>query len=584
MPTIIRKLRAECSPEHKAAVATAAGCSVFFLLVWTVPGTANNVHWFAFNHPFVFVCLVGIVLGVVTSALQGSYELRGIGTARYIGAIYLLGFALWAVVYLLSPVFLDHAEPQIACVSAVFDRGGPLYHGIDSAARYSLLYGPITWLVPAFFFKLIGPSTFATKLGGALAGLGAVGLTYLALRRRGKWCRAGVWAGCFVALLLMFRHKAFWPRPEPYLVLCSALALCALTTRSWALSATLCGLAIGVAVNLKIHGVFYIAPALGVMLDRRRYAAVVLAGLLALMVGYAPYLLPNVSLHNMIVWLRAASMQGLKKGELLHNVEWIAFLSIPLVSLIAYRTHFAVGRLKQMIGRNVFVLCTSVLSLLAVTIIACKPGAGPHHFMPFLPYIVFAVASEHGTNANGQPCSEGLWKKFTAVISLSFCLTVFVLSLCCVQKDVSAALSARPRAVSICADLRTILRNYPGMKISMGLGSGNGYRYTYSRPLLVFQGQPYLLDFAALMDMRKAGLEIPDSTLEELRSGAVDMWLIPKGEKPFVMPSWYEAEDYFGEEFRNVFERYYYVGAQSAFFDIWFYRAGGAHIARDPSK
>jgi len=44
------------------------------------------------------------------------------------------------------PGYLDQAEPNIATVAWLVRQGEPLYHSFDSADRYSLLYGPGTYL------------------------------------------------------------------------------------------------------------------------------------------------------------------------------------------------------------------------------------------------------------------------------------------------------------------------------------------------------------------------------------------------------------------------------------------------------
>ena len=76
------------------------------------------------------------------------------------------------------------------------------------------------------------------------------------------------------------------------------------------------------------------------------------------------------------------------------------------------------------------------------------------------------------------------------------------------------------------------------------------------------------------MEYRHSGLAIPDATLEILRSGRTTLWLIPKGSRPFVMTSIYrgpggQAEDLFGDTFRDTFLTCYAPHESSRYFDLW---------------
>lgn len=117
-------------------------------------------------------------------------------------------------------------------------------------------------------------------------------------------------------------------------------------------------------------------------------------------------------------------------------------------------------------------------------------------------------------------------------------------------------------------DIQHILASYPDTTIGMGYGSN--YEATYYRTALVFAGNRILVDAAALMDMQESGLGIPSQTIEALDSCQTQIWLIPKGDKPFEINNFYPPyNQLFSERFKNVFLKRYKLREQTKYFDIW---------------
>jgi hypothetical protein len=121
------------------------------------------------------------------------------------------------------------------------------------------------------------------------------------------------------------------------------------------------------------------------------------------------------------------------------------------------------------------------------------------------------------------------------------------------------------------------MRKYPAEKIEMGYGekSGETNDLTYFRPVLVFAGNPLTLDAPALADMELGKLAVPQSTIAYLQSCQTQIWLIPKGEHPFTLPSLYDGadsfprRDIFGDALRTAFFARYQKREASAYFDLW---------------
>ena len=91
---------------------------------------------------------------------------------------------------------------------------------------------------------------------------------------------------------------------------------------------------------------------------------------------------------------------------------------------------------------------------------------------------------------------------------------------------------------------------------------------TLSRTLLVFAGHPYSLDAAPAMEMIKWTIPLPEQTLSGLRACKTDLWLIPKGEKPFMMTGDY-GPPVLPPVFSETFKTRYRKAITYKFFEVW---------------
>ena len=128
------------------------------------------------------------------------------------------------------------------------------------------------------------------------------------------------------------------------------------------------------------------------------------------------------------------------------------------------------------------------------------------------------------------------------------------------------AVSALPSR-RIIEELRTIERSNAG---SLAMGYSANYRPTNYRPLLVFDGQPYVLDGASAMDWHWRKRPFPPAMTSAMRSCSVQAWVIPAGAVPFRLPSAYPASgDVFPDELRRAFEESYVRESSGEYFDVW---------------
>jgi len=129
------------------------------------------------------------------------------------------------------------------------------------------------------------------------------------------------------------------------------------------------------------------------------------------------------------------------------------------------------------------------------------------------------------------------------------------------------------RTPELAQDVEAIMRDLPGLTISMACGGENiNFRTTWLRPLLVFQNNPLLIDPISVMDSSLSGRELSQNTYRALTEGRVAVWLVPRRQLPFAKENWYEPHNpLFPDEFQEHFKACYTPRGHSRYFDLWFW-------------
>src|SRR5215470_949107 len=131
------------------------------------------------DHPFVTFAALAIV-GWVISRLRAATTVVPARLTLAASIFVIVIYALIAIWYAaIVPSYYDHAEPSVAAIAWLFDRGLPIYHAADAAERYAHIYGPLAFMLPGWLLRLTGPSIVASKLAGVLA----AGLSVVAVYR-----------------------------------------------------------------------------------------------------------------------------------------------------------------------------------------------------------------------------------------------------------------------------------------------------------------------------------------------------------------------------------------------------------------
>jgi hypothetical protein len=508
------------------------------------------------SHPLVVLAIVWALSLAAKRPRQWSPAAqRRIGPSIVTGAgcaVLLVYFAI-VIWYTCQFTYFDPAEPTITAVASVFHDGKALYPAIDAPERYVLIYGPVLFIAQAGAMALFGKGIVVSKALGALAISASLWLGYhVYSKRAGRLAATAATSACAL-VYLDFGNVTYWTRPDPFLILCAVVALYAATLPGRR-GAIVLGVTAGLAVNLKVSGPLYLLPAFALRGTLHGRSGVSLAALTATLVGIAPFLAPTISASHYLQYLQLSAANGLTASRFRQNLEWALFLSAP-VGAAVYGMRDRYSWLRE---QTPFLVGLAA-SLVMVAVIAAKPGGGPYHFLPIVPFLGYAVV--------GLPAEvlERGWLRslVTAVIVSSLALAIPR------QALVIATVRGRPLDSAL-TDVRRFADAHPSSQVAVGY-SGTS-RVSDARTAIVFRTGEYWLDVPAIQEYRLSGLSLPASTLKRLEECRVDLWLIPAGGEPFLVPSAYRPdalESVFPDEFRAAFHRNYQPTGETQNFTVW---------------
>ena len=489
-----------------------------------------------------------------------------------------LAHATFALLSVSSPAFIDYTEPTTAIIAWIYSQGGQIYHTLDAPERYSLLYGPVPYVAVASMYELIGASEFAAKLTGTVALLVACAFIVLSVRRRypKQIIPSLVALGYFALTALLFSEISFWVRGDPFIIAAASIGLFSCLVPSGPAAWLICGLALGVAGGAKATGVLYFLPYIAWFVVRDGYRAPLAIATVGAALALLPFLSTDqVSLANYISLLRSAAKHGIVIGSLTNGLLTLVFITMPVGLFVLWQLR--VEGMRGWFGKYKLLAVASLVAALLVTFASAKVGAGRYHLLPFLPALSFLAA--HGVmcvwnaRTSGGATIYGFWMPLGALhIALLIKASINLYA-------GFSLLSSHAYLAAIPADLDAIIAKYPQQNIYMGYGGNQKYLHTSFRTKLVFSGYPYLLDLPAVEDFEFSGIGIPQSTIDRMLSDKTAVWLIPVGEKPFSIVSWYRRKDrtpLFNENFRDAFSKNFMKHESSHFFDIYLRAESGS--------
>lgn len=535
---------------------------------------------------FLVILLVGIVLERLTgfgSRLGRLSPTFGRRVVIFSSVALLLGFVAVGVWYATQEGFAGEVEPTVASLSWLLADGEPLYHGLDEAPRYSVLYGPTVFLTNGLFLEVLGPTVASAKVASLLGVLGSLVFLYAALARPSRDLVALGITALGVLFYWTQGFAVYLVRPDSLLLFSVGFGLfAAVRTRRW-IAVVATGAALGFAVNLKVHAAIYFIPVLAALWRAHGMRPALWAATSSSVFILAPFLLhPQISGVNYLAWLGNAVRHGLSTQTLADTLRYAVYLLLPVVAVLALCR--APGRLVREY-RGLLASLVPAVGLALFT--AAKPGAGLVHLLPLVPSSLYVAG-----RLLRRVLAEGSLIDLAGPVHFRRSMVVAVVLTCLVAGGVNEFRAVRlvdwqfDQAPGLVADMREVMERYPDLTVSMAVGGENGaFRNTWLRPLLVFADHPLLLDPIAVMDYRMAGLDLPDETYRAVAEGAVSVWMVPRGREPFAKLNWYEPHGpVFPERFRELFKQSYSRRDQSRYFDLWFFNGLPANAARPSSS
>jgi hypothetical protein len=530
-------------------------------------------------HPLFWpVAFLPPLLAVLALAAWCGVRVRHLGYFRHVAAalgvlmLGALGAAMWA--NLRSEAFADHVQPAVASISALFARGEPVYHALNSPERYSLHYGPLLFAIVGGFQALLGATVLVTKLPATLAALASLLFIHLTITQPKARLEAWAWTGLAAAFFLHHFHLAFAVRGDAFILLAVSLGLC-FATRERSRCAIGLGVCLGVAVNLKLHALVYFLPVLATAAGRNwsrraRIGGVVAAALVAVL----PFVIfPQVSLANYAGWLGVAAKHGFGIEEYRGSLEWAAALAFPALfaaGLFIVRMEESARRILN--GEAAWLAALGVAFLLIV-IPASKVGAGKHHLIPFIP-LALHFAARLASLSLVPFRLRGAGPVLAAALALSWIAGCTLAALHSANFIFQTARAESAEARRCQTELLRLRAEHADSVLLVAPAGDESYRRTFGRFRLVASGMPAGIDPCAMMDFVRGRFGAVDlaalTQTAAAKASQPALWIVPKGGEPFSMRTFYPPCGLlFPETVRRDFHRDFARLRSTESFDVY---------------
>ena len=530
------------------------------------------IFWLA-SHP---ACPLLLSLMALSSLLLGPrnwlHNILSHRVALLVAYACIFLYTMIVIAYLCTSVLIEHLEPTLIMNAAAWIHGFPMYPGLRQPELYGMLYGPVPAILVGLGQILLGATIFACKFPIIACSLSTAALLYYLLRREFGHHLAIIGSAICLISLLLFHDYSYSVRVDPVLVFFVCLALFASRIARFWPNVLLGALALALAADAKAHAPLYILPALALMAEESGLLRPIMIVLLGALLGLLPfYGLPNISLPFYIHML----LLGLKEHRLLYFqplwlLTWLLLAIFPCC-LAAVIITDSWEKFKSSISRHYILLIAMAVSFLLTTLIASKEGAGPHHYMPYAPFLAYLFCRMVSRGKDGRLMGWRL--KLLPVMATAWALAVIFVAGVAQTSIWRHILRERAMAGAALSNIRSAERRFPGAAIVMGYRAHESPS-TYYRAQLVMDGNPPFMDAAAMMDRREAGLSLPHSVIHVLKSGRISLFLIPRQSEPlFTLRSWYQSKyRLFNSSFRHAFlDNYSHVG-NGQVFEYWVYK------------
>ncbi len=477
-----------------------------------------------------------------------------------LGAVLTVNALALGVTYVLYPGYVDTGEPNIVALAWRMLAGHPVYLPVDDAVRTTNIYGPYLYLVHAVTFALFGAGVAIGKAPAVLALGGAFAFVWLAARRHGT-AAAALALALAGGIVVHNLPATVWDRPETFMIFLAALALwLAETARPGAGNwprAALIGATVGIAMGMKVFAALYFLPAGLLLLLRAGIVPAVTAAAVALGTAILPFALPAFDLGHLLAFAGLLAGKPNSPAELVKILRYLLYYAVPAAVFLAWGWRRMASEERR---ETLLLLGGTVAALLVVLYPAQKPGAGMYYLLPFLPAFTLLAARGFAATSEAMPSRAGY-------VALALALVVAVLAVPTERRFLRGLDWTEAKAIA--QEIEAIRTDLAPRSIEIGIGDDNdSYRRTYQRTRLVFDGHPYTLDTSIIIETTAWGVQLTEATLDLIRRCATQVWLIPKGERPFDWIGYY-GKDTYGPAFRDAFHGAYEKRESRTFFDVY---------------
>lgn len=489
-------------------------------------------------------------------------------TLCIVAVIAVVNVAVLAITYLVYPGYLDHGEPVVVAAAYQMLGGAQVYPPFDGPNFTSNVYGPYLYLANGLMLWIFGGNIVSGKLIGVVAvGISVIATVY-AVRNVSRFWMFFASIG-MIGYILIFIPFSLWNRPDTLLLLVSALGLLIARSevfeRRKVMGWLLVGGLGGVACSLKIYGPIFLMPiAIYMAVRDRSFFSLIIMSAAGAFMALIPFALPVFSLPNYLAWFGIMAAKPTDGEMVAKALRYGFFYLIPPAVLIAQQVMNRNNMDSWGFNKNFAYAIATQVGAACCFYLASKPGAGMYYVLPFAPLVTDMIVRMYTENAH-------IVSEKRRVVPGTVCgvlvAVMFVTSIP-IQKRFFRALEW-DRTTNIQNDLYAIMKKFDGASIHMGLGDKyQGYHNTLQKTELLFKGHPYVADFGVMIETSKLGIPLPKPLIDRLSRCEIDIWLIPRGEKPFEMIGYYGSR-VVGLAFKEAFNLNYTLINHSKYFDIW---------------
>jgi hypothetical protein len=466
--------------------------------------------------------------------------------------------------YLFVPGYMDHIEASVASNVHYFKAGMALYPSTDAYTFHGLLYGPLLVELNSLGY-LIPAGVLCAKIVGWIAAWSALAVIVALSRIRSAPNHTLLGAAYALCLLVSFGGELTTDRAEPLLLLIAALALVAAIHFRGAAGAAVLGLLCGASAALKLHAPVYCAAPLLIWYERhlserwrQEAPAMAVAFLLSAFIGAAvPFIPENISIHGYMEYLGRAAKHGANVRLLLLNAAFMLGMWAPILLLVGNVAN------TRTLRRSTLRFATALFATeCVVVLVASKPGAGVHHFIPFLASHAYLFQSLYVEMAAAPSAQMSL--DFRATLAMATTALAMIAPTLHTQGQLWAFDQQAPTLRRQRDELLNLQAEFPGGMV--GVAGTESYALANLRPWLTLRGE-LQTDYGAFMDMKLSG--VGDTALQiAFNECRIPHVFMPKPGEPFTLASNYGGE-LFSDALRSSFASHYRIVATGNFFDVF---------------